>query len=243
MAHFNLQKSVEKARFVIDKRKLPNIKAQVLMNLDVSGSARNLFQQGLIQDAFQRVLPIGILFDDNGEIDVFTFADGNSIAHVQPPATKENYDGYIQKNILNNRNVPLWGGTDYAPVIKENLESMGFYKTTKGGFFSKGKTVLESTSSSGMPSIVYFFTDGANSDRGETTRILQECQDAKAQMYFLFIAIGEAGESTFDYIRRLGDKFDNTGFLRLKDLAKIDDDSIYEQLLPDELCTWLKASR
>jgi hypothetical protein len=41
----------------------------------------------------------------------------------------------------------------------------------------------------------------------------------------------------------LGDKFDNTGFLNIKDLSKINDDTIYEQLLPEELCTWLAKSK
>jgi hypothetical protein len=255
MSKFNLEKAVEKAKFVVQKRNLPDVKAQVLMNIDVSGSAQGLFLRGEIQEAFQRVLPVGILFDDNREVDVFTFQSGENICHVEPTATEQNYVGYIEKNILKNKKVPLWGGTDYAPVIKENLRSMGFLKrksvmeevvTEKGGWFSKAKTeqrsvvktVLESTSESGFPSIVYFFTDGENFDQKDTLAILQECQNAKTQMYFHFIGIGNAN---FKFIEMLGDKFDNTGFLNIRDLSKIDDDTIYEQLLPEELCTWLSA--
>lgn len=259
MSKFNLSKAVEKAKFVVQKRNLnsPNIKAQVLMNIDVSGSAQGLFKSGQIQEAFQRVLPVGILFDDNGEVDVFTFQSGDAICHIEPTATEKNYEGYIETNILKNKKVPLWGGTDYANVIRENLRSMGFLKqksveedvvVEKGGWFSKDKvekrsvvkTVLESSSSSGFPSIVYFFTDGENFDQRETLAILQACQEAKTQMYFHFIGIGNAN---FKFIEMLGDKFDNTGFLNIKDLSKINDDIIYEQLLPEELCTWLAKSK
>jgi hypothetical protein len=149
MSKFNLSKAVEKAKFVVQKRNLPDVKAQVLMNIDVSGSAQGLFKSGQIQEAFQRVLPVGILFDDNGEVDVFTFQSGDAICHIEPTATEKNYEGYIETNILKNKKVSLWGGTDYANVIRENLRSMGFLKqksveedvvVEKGGWFSKAKT-------------------------------------------------------------------------------------------------------
>lgn len=250
MSKFNLEKSLEKARFVTQKRNIPNVKAQVLMDLDVSGSARPLFTSGQMQSAFERVLPIGIIFDDNGEIDVFTFQSSDSIYRVKETATSKNYTDYITRQILRNPEVPLWGGTDYAPVIRENLEALGFYNTeTKaaksGGLFSRmfgGGTVvtekkLQPTSESGHPAIIYFFTDGENSDKAATTQLLQECQDNKVNAYFMFIGIGDAN---FRYIEQLGDKFDNTGFLNIRDLSKIDDETIYDLLLPEELCTWLR---
>lgn len=237
MPNFNIEKAVEKARFTIEKRKLPDVRAQVMMNIDVSGSAQPLFRRGLIQEAFQRVLPIGILFDDNKQIDVFTFSNGSStVRHIEPNADESNFENYISKNILNG-SIPLWGGTDYSYVIRENLNVGGFYKTKKG-FFST-KTILEAHSDSNYPAIIYFFTDGENYDPSETMKILQECQDAGTQAYFLFIGIGDAN---FRFIEKVGDKFDNTGFLNIRDLNKINDDEIYEQLLPEELCTWLSKS-
>lgn len=237
MPKFDLEKETKRAKFVIEKRKIPNVKAQVLMNLDVSGSARGLFSSGQMQEAFQRVLPIGILFDDNSEVDMFTFQSGSSITHIDVNATTANYADYIEKHILRNPKVDLWGGTDYAPVIRENLDSMGYFK--KAGFFGGKK--LGAKSESGYPTIVYFFTDGENNDRTETMKILQEAQDAEAQMYVLFIGIGDAN---FSFIEKLGDKFDNTGFLNIRDLKSMEnDEDLYEKLLPEELCTWLATSK
>lgn len=236
MAKFDIKKETERARFVIAKRNIPNVKAQVLMNLDVSGSAEWLFTSGLMQEAFQRVLPIGINFDDNGEVDMFTFQSGSNITHIDVNATTKNYEDYIDKHILKNPDVKLWGGTDYAPVIKENLDSMGFYQT---GWLGGKK--LKKDSESGFPAIVYFFTDGANNDQSETLKLLKDMQDAGVHMYVLFIGIGNAN---FRFIEQLGDKFDNTGFLNINDLKSMEhDEDLYEKLLPTELCTWLATPK
>ncbi len=244
--NFDLEKATEQVTFILEKKQIPNVRAQVAVNLDVSGSARNLFAQGLMQEAFQRIMPIALKFDLNGAVDVFTFADGNSIAHVESEATAKNYSNYVKKNILDNSSVPKWGGTDYAPVLKENLESFEFISkevvTEKKGWFGGSSTTttketLNAKSKSGDPVVVYFFTDGANSDKSATTALLQSMQNAKTQMYVHFIGIGDAD---FSYIQKLGDKFDNTGFLSIKNLSKVDD-SIYEQLIPDELVEWFKS--
>lgn len=243
---FDLSKATEQVKFVLEKNNLSNVRAQVAVNLDVSGSAESLFKQGLMQQAFQRIMPIALQFDLNGEVDVFTFADGNSIAHVEPAATVKNYSNYVKKNILENNKVPKWGGTDYAPVLQKNLEAFEFYvtetTTTKKGWFggsqTSSTTTLKDKSKSGDPVVVYFFTDGANSDKSRTTALLQEMQDKGTQMYVHFIGIGNAN---FSYIEQLGDKFDNTGFLSIGNIANVDENTIYEQLIPNELVEWFKS--
>lgn len=236
MSKFDLNKATEKAKFTVAKRGLsPNLRASVVMDLDVSGSAEPLFNRGLIQEAFQQVLPIGITFDDNKEIDVFTFASGKSYTtHIEPNATSENYSDYIQKNILDNRSVPKWGGTDYAPVIRENLISLEFYKKSLFG----GVGNLQKQSKSKTPAIIYFFTDGANSDHEDTIKILEECEKAGTEVYFLFIGIGSANFRNIEYY---GDKFGNVGFLNVKDIkGLVSDEDFYDKLLPEELTVWLK---
>jgi hypothetical protein len=258
MSKFDLKKEVEKVKFVVAKKNLGgSVKAQVVCVLDVSGSAEDLFKSGQMQEAFQRILPVGITFDLNQEIDVYTFASGSMIAHVEPTAVEGNFEDYIKQNILNNPKVPKWGGTDYAPVTQQILEDFEFYKITKtprivktgGGFFSRAKeeTVYDETkelakdSKSGDPVIVYFFTDGANADQGATVRLFAEMEKAGTQLYTLFVGIGGAN---FSNIVKLGDKFGNVGFLNVSDIKKLNaDEAIYDKLLPDELTDWLKQSR
>jgi hypothetical protein len=234
---FNLEKETAKVKFVLEKKQMPNVRASVVDVLDVSGSAQGLFNSGAMQKAFQTILPVAINFDDNGEIDVYTFADGaRNVSHIEPNATAQNYEDYLQKNVLDNRNVPKWGRTDYAPVMEQILKDFGFYR--KEGFFSSPK--LHATSKSGDPVIVFFKTDGSNDDQGATRKLFREMQDAGVQLYTLFIGIGP--ESYFHNIVSLGDEFGNVGFLSVADIEKTSErDDIYDLLLPEELLTWLKT--
>src|SRR5690348_2445845 len=111
---FDLQKATEKAKFTIAKKGLPTVKAAVVLNLDVSGSAQGLFNSGAIQRTFQTIVPLAINFDDNQSLNVFTFSDDDSYTtQIQPDATAANYEDYIEKRILKDRNVPKWNGTHY----------------------------------------------------------------------------------------------------------------------------------
>ena len=242
---FDLNKATEKAKFTIAKKGLPTVKAAVVLNLDVSGSAQGLFNSGAIQNTFQTIVPLAINFDDNASLNVFTFADDDQYTtQIQPDATAQNYSDYISEKILNDRNVPKWGGTHYAQVIRANLKMLGFIKeeTTKGGFFSKATTqeVIKADNGSGYPALIITLTDGANFDQQRCLRDLKVYEDAKVNAYFLFIGVGGAD---FRNIKQLGDVFGNVGFLDIPDLNKFtNSDDAYDQLLPQELVEWFKKT-
>lgn len=246
MSKFVLEKAVEKTKFVLEKKQVKNIKAHVVIDLDVSGSTQDMYKSGLFQKAFQQVLPIGILFDDNQEIDTFTFTSGPIVNHIEPNATSENYSDYITTNILNNRNVTKWGGTDYRPVLEANVAAFGFERSvqvTKKKFFglfntTQTLTQLNSNSESGYPVIVFFFTDGENTDTKETYEYLKFCQDSGLNIYFQFIGIGEG---KFSFLKQIADQFSNTGFVHMQEFDKlVDNDDFINTLLSDELCEYLK---
>ena len=268
MAKFNLEKEKQRVSFTLQKRNLPTMRASVGLTLDVSGSIEPLFKQGVIQRLVEQIVPIGLRFDDNGNLDVYTFSSSDMIAQVDG-ATEKNYDGFVRREIINNSAVPKWGGTDYSPVLNKMLEDYGFYgggsdynrklsgnatpssAPEKKGFFSKlfgGSKepakptprghVLQESSASGEAVINYFITDGENSDQSRTYELLRKVRDAKANIYIMFIGVGRAN---FQFIERCGNDFSNVGFLNVADLqAFTDSDDIYEKLLPDELVNWLK---
>ncbi len=241
MVAFNLEKEEKKVKFVLEKKQIANITAMVSLVLDISGSMKNNYERGIVQEFFQRTLPVALNFDDNGELDVFVFSSGKMHAQISPSATRANYDSYVQKEILNNRGIEKWGGTDYAPVTEALLKEYGFL-TKKGGFFGMGgQEVLQASSKKGFPAICYFITDGENSDQTETYQLLKKCQEAHSNIYFLFIGIGR---EAFRFLKRVADDFDNTGFLAIEDLGKsASDEAFHESLLPDELCTWLGGKK
>ena len=240
MAKFDLQKAQDRVKFVVAKRKLPAVKAQVAFDLDVSGSMRDMFASGVVQEAVQRVLPVALQFDDNGALDMFTFSASDMIAQPEQ-VTVENYDGYVEREIVRNARVPKWSGTSYAPVIERNLDSLGFRNEKRsGGFFGIGGKRSVELCKGTSPAVVYFITDGENDDQARTTELLRACQVAGSRIYVLFMGIGTG--SSFDYLKQVADDFGNTGFLNVNNLARfVDRDDLYEQLLPEELCEWLKA--
>ena len=59
-----------------------------------------------------------------------------------------------------------------------------------------------------------------------------------AQIYYQLIGVGN---EKFRFLRQAAERFPNVGFLAVTDLTTfVADDGIYEQLLPKELCAWLK---
>lgn len=246
MSKFVLEKAVEKTRFVLEKKQVKAIKAHVVIDLDVSGSTQEMYMQGLFQKAFQQVLPIGILFDDNQEVDTFTFNNGKYYNHIVPNATKDNYENYIGENILQDSTLTKWGGTDYAPVLRANIAAFNFereatvVKKKFFGLFSRSETEskLHTTSESGYPVIVFFFTDGENTDKDETDRLLQEYENKNLNIYFQFIGIGDG---KFSFLKKVADKYKNSGFIHMAEFEKVvDDDTFIDLLLNDELCEYLK---
>lgn len=234
MPAFDLNKATSKAKFTLEKRGIPDVKAAVCLNLDVSGSARSLFSSGQIQEAFQLLVPISVLFDDNQSLQVFTFASGNGYTtEISPDATAANYSDYISRNILNNSAVPKWGGTDYTPVLHQNLVRLGFVKKT---LFGGSKFVRDN--GSGYPALIITLTDGRNDDHAKTSGFLKECEDAGVQAYFLFLGVGTAD---FSNIVKYADDRSNVGFLSVRDLAAFSgSDDVYDLILGEELVEWFK---
>lgn len=240
---FNLDKQNEKVQLVLQKRNLPTMRASVGITLDISGSTQGLYKRGTMQRVVENLIPVGIKFDDNGNLDVRTFADGDTYQVIGSGATAANYDGFVKREILDNGQVAKWGGTDYAPVIESMLRDYGFYEPAKKGWFggSTPSNTLRPNSTSGEAVLNYIITDGENGDKSETRAILRAAQDAKCNIYFMFIGVGS---ERFQFIRDIADEFGNVGFLSVADLDKlVDSDDVYEQLLPQELTGWLAQKK
>lgn len=195
-------------------------KARVVVVLDYSGSMNRMYKDGTVQETLDRLVPFGLMFDDNGEIDVYRFEYESK---ELKPLTIDNYDTYVQDVIK-----PNWGdmgGTKYAPVLKD-INSKYFKKS----LFGKVKD--------SSPVFVIFITDGDNSDKGDTNKIVVET--AKNNMFIQFIGIGN---ESFSYLQKLDDlsgrECDNTGFVKFSDIRKLSDDELYNKVL-EQYPDWLK---
>lgn len=235
----NLKKSTETlGEHLVDLSKKKGIDlekhiAKVAVVLDYSGSMSGLYNSGKVQKVLNRLFPLALRFDDNGELDVFLFSNGYK---QMEGMTLENYEDYVKKVIL--KSSFSMGGTEYAPVINGLLKEYSSQK--KQSFLSSiFKNNVQGETIDNTPTFVIFITDGENYDERETDQAVRE--SSKQNIFIQFVGIGN---ERFSYLSKLDDldgrPVDNTGFIRVKDFEKISDEEVYQQLL-DQYPDWLKA--
>ncbi len=256
----DLNKSAESLRLSLQKKGVDTarLRAQVAFDLDVSGSYEDEHKEGKTTKLITRLVPWGLVFDPNGEIDVFAFSNGVGNANRVGIVTASTVEGYVEREIINM--VPGWnGGTDYSYVLEKNLEHFGWLPTAtpapvkpSEGFFKKffgGQATPETTPQAPLTknrSLIIFNTDGApnQSDKARTESVLAESEKRRDEVYFLFIAYSNQG-AEFSFLEKLGERFGNTGLVIVKELDQfinLSDEALNAELLQDELINWLKAS-
>lgn len=209
----NLSKSKENLdKVLVDLSKdgrvnLSKHTARVALAMDYSGSMDVLFRNGDVQNVITRLLPIALRFDDNGELESWLFSNGKK---KLKPVTIHNYENYV-RDVMMKSGMSM-GGTEYAPVL-ENIVK----------YYTQDNV-------SNIPAFVIFITDGENSDRTKTDKIIRKL--SKYNMFVQFVGIG--GDS-FKYLRSLDDMegrgHDNTGFIPVSDMNKMNDEKLYSALL------------
>jgi hypothetical protein len=146
---------------------LNGLKAQVGLVLDFSGSMSNLYHNGTIQNVLEKMLPMAMEFDDNGEMEVWIFENGY---HRLPNVKLDNIHNYIERETK----IYSMGGTEYSPVMKN---------------------VVETYSNSQLPSYVLFLTDGDCFDPSESTHIIKEA--SKEPIFWQFVGLGTSTDFDF----------------------------------------------
>jgi len=216
----SLEKKTELVRLSLAKRNVPSgIQLAVKAVIDVSVSFQPLFGDGTVQELVDRLIPVGVRFDDDGSIESYAFGtDAKKLNDI----TAKDFGHYIDNKFL--KEVPediLWSGTRYSTALKLVNKGLG------GGFF--GKKV--------KPSYVMFITDGdTNGDERDTEEIIKKMADR--QVYIQLIGVGRG--STFDFLKLMADLYDHVGFVTFPDLARTSDETLYTELLGEELCEWVK---
>ncbi|QGU95657.1 VWA domain-containing protein [Clostridium bovifaecis] len=182
--------------------------------MDISGSMRKLYKSGVVQNILERIYPLATKFDDDGSLDMWIFSHSfNKLSAV----VEENFDTYIEAEILNKKPSSSWGRTEYAPVMEDVIST---YKYSK------------------IPAYVIFITDGQNSDKTKTKQALIE-----ASNYPIFWQYVGIGFEEFEFLKRLdelkGRAIDNANFFQLNDIMSVSDEELYNRLL-NEFPDWYK---
>lgn len=212
----NLSKNTLKV--CLEKKKLSGEKARVAFIIDTSGSMYSYFTSGKAQSIIERILPLALEFDDNGELDMFQFS--NYVEDLEP-VNMDNIYGYVNSEVM-----PYFLGeaTYYAPPLERILEKY-----------------VEDEPSKEYPTYVIFLTDGDNFDEYETERIVKYL--SRENVFIQFIGIGY---ESFSFLKGLDDLpgryLDNANFFAANDIDRISDEKLYERLM-NEYPIWLDQAR
>lgn len=248
--HLDLQKSASALRLSLDKAGVrPDIRAELIFDMDVSASFEHEHEEGTTGKLIARLVPYGMVLDPDGQMDVFTFSDGEgSVTHVGT-VTPETSDDYIVRNVVDR--VPGWnGGTTYSYVLERNLRHFGWLpqreETGLGALISRFLGRPREEGPGGRKrSIVVFVTDGENdpSDNGRTMDVLEASERRGDEVYFLFVGACEHNVD-FAFLKTIAERFRNTGVVIIRDLdgfVELSDEEINARLLGPELIEWLRA--
>ena len=245
----DLNKRVEDIQIILDKHGIKTVPpTRVGLALDVSGSAHNLYHNGVMENTVARCLAVAAKFDDNGEMDMWAFSEEFK---QLPSATAQDYGTYVAKKLLAEETRMFWYGTQYSPVMR-GIDAFYFPNRPKlpaaaaaGGFLGRlfGHKAPQSGDAapaqdpSLLPAHVLFITDGQNesSVMGHVVRLLQETEHLP--VYWNMVGVGPAHE--FGFIKQLADDFGHVGFVNLANLS-VSDDALYDQILGDEFVEWIK---
>lgn len=234
----NLEKHIENlSKTVIDLSKKVDVdlgatQARVVVVLDYSGSMNCLYSDGTVQRTLNKLVPLGLTFNNSGLINVYLFQ--NDYMRLQE-MTLDNYEDYVIEVV--KKSGYRIGGTNYAPVINAIVDdfNLDYTSTGIGAYSSSDYTVV------GDPTFVLFITDGENSlyDKPACDELLRRI--STKNMFIQFIGIGD---EDFDYLRKVdkltGRARDNTGFAAMLDLNSATDEELYTTVL-EEFSMWLKG--
>ncbi len=239
----------KKAEVLLKQKGLGDHVAAVALVMDVSGSMSGMFQDGTVQTVIERVMGLGLNFDDNGAIDIFAFSDkAYDLGEMTPDAFKTAAQ-WILKQVR-------MGGTNYAPAIRQVMEHYGYAvpggSGGGGGFLSRifgssSKPTQELQQKpqarlpADYPAYVLFVTDGDAMDRGAAEKAITEA--SRYPMFFQFVGIGGSSFSFLDKLDNMGGRFiDNANFFAVSNPASTSDSELYSKMM-GEYPDYLKAAR
>lgn len=249
----------KKAAVSLEKRGLGEHTARVALCLDISGSMHQLYRSGKMQALVERVLALGVRFDDDGEVDCFLFGQN---AHEPGPVDVDNHHSYVADTLATHK---LEGATYYGKAME--LIRQRYFGTS---------APRRQPHRDQLPVYVMFITDGQTMDE-DTTRE-QVISSSYEPIFWQFMAIGQSdqavdakppasqgssgggffsrlagagaarpgGRDQFAFLTELDDMggrlIDNADFFVVTDPANITDEQLFE-LMSTEYPGWLTMAR
>lgn len=215
----NLIDLAKKLTVTLEKKRLLDTTARVALVLDATGSMRAQYRDGKVQRIIDKVIPIAVHFDDDSELDVWTFAQRT---RKFPSISLANVKDYILREGGGYKNwLPELGGTNNEPVVVQE--------------------VIQFFQDSTLPVYVIFISDGGVTGKSALKKMLTEA--AQLPIFWQFVGIGGKNYGILEELDALsGRVVDNCNFFSLDDIDALSDVELYDRLL-HEFPDWLTAAK
>ncbi|MCL2053064.1 MAG: VWA domain-containing protein [Oscillospiraceae bacterium] len=199
----------------LEKHNLTDVVAQVALLIDISGSMSGTFRNGIVQEVIDKIVPLAMEFDDNGEFELWYF--GTRSKRMPAVTTKNYFEATMDWNKLMKQ---CGGGTDLSPAISEVIDE---YKNDK------------------LPAYVLCITDGATSKAAKVKELITNA--AQYPIFWQFIGIGRGNYGILEELDNMrGRKVDNANFFSLDDISRVKNKDLYSRMLA-EFPLWLKEAK
>ena len=200
----------------LEKKNLTNTVARVGLVMDITGSMYMAYKSGIVQDIVNKILPLAVQFDDDGQLDFWYYAQ--TFAH-RPAVDLGNYTSAVPDNwkeVMNEL-----GGTNNEPeVIKDIIE---FYR------------------GSSQPVYIIFITDGGMAKKGEIKKLMK--QASEMPIFWQFVGVEGSNYGILENLNELEGRYvDNAGFFAMDDYRAVSNDELYDRLL-SEFPVWLNEAK
>lgn len=209
----------KKAQVSLEKTNLTEMKARVVLVLDASGSMHGQYSQGRVQEIVNRLLPLALQFDEDGELECWAF--GAKPLQLSP-VTLANHKDFI------------------------NTDSSGWKKWDVGSRVNNEPRVIKQVidryqqSADRTPMYILFISDGGVSENRAITRLMVEA--AELPIFWQYVGLGGRGYGILEKLDTMaGRMVDNCGFFALDDLHDITEEALYDKLMA-EFPIWLKEA-
>ena len=204
---------VKPLKVELEKRKLLDVTARVALVMDISGSMDNSYRDGTVQEIVNKILPIAVQFDDDGELDFWYFGDR---CERRPSVNMKNYEQavpYNWENLMSN----LGYGTNELVVMRDVVSE---YETGT------------------LPAYVVFITDGGFYDRDRIKNFLTDA--SYLPIFWQFVGVNGSGYGLLEELDNMNGRYvDNANFFALDDFKSVQNKELYSRLL-NEFPSWLK---
>lgn len=200
----------------LEKKNLTNTTARVGLVMDITGSMYMAYKNGVVQEIVNKILPLAVQFDDDGQLDFWYYA--KTFEH-RPAVDLGNYQTAVPdnwKDVMNNL-----GGTNNEPeVLRDVIE---FYR------------------GSSQPVYIIFITDGGMAKKGEIKKLMK--QASEMPIFWQFVGVDGSNYGLLENLDELEGRYvDNAGFFAMDDFMSVSNDELYDRLL-SEFPVWLNEAR